>query len=203
MDQTTFNTKQKILHSTLNIIEKEGFDRITVRKIAAKAEINAALINYHFGSKENLISQAIDVILGDARKAFEHLDNTDIEPAERLKKFLQHYAKVGMENPEALREVVLKGSFDYDSQKDYIYFIKTSGLRKVVDTVGEMTGICDMATLMMITLQLFGSMLIPIIMKPVIGNVLDFDIASLERTDAYFDILLGRYGAARKEEDSI
>ena len=43
------NTKDRILNSTLYIIGKEGFQNVTIRKIAATADVNVASINYYFG----------------------------------------------------------------------------------------------------------------------------------------------------------
>lgn len=47
-------TKEKILDATLHLIKSEGIDSVTIRKIASEAGTNVALINYYFGSKENL-----------------------------------------------------------------------------------------------------------------------------------------------------
>ena len=50
--------KEHIIEVTTDLIlQYEGdTDRITARMIAGKADIALGLINYHFGSKENLIA---------------------------------------------------------------------------------------------------------------------------------------------------
>lgn len=51
--------KELILKVTLDLIKNEGFEGITIRKIASKANVNVALINYHFGSKNKLVNEII------------------------------------------------------------------------------------------------------------------------------------------------
>lgn len=56
--------KDKILEVTMKMLNDHmDPEQITVRDIADKAKVNLALINYHFGSKENLIFAATGNIL--------------------------------------------------------------------------------------------------------------------------------------------
>ena len=55
------NTKQKIIDATLELLRETGkTDEVSVRKIVQKAGIKGVgIINYHFGTKDNLISEAV------------------------------------------------------------------------------------------------------------------------------------------------
>ena len=44
-------TKSLILQATLSLLETQGLQKVTVRKIAAHAGVNVAAVNYHFGTK--------------------------------------------------------------------------------------------------------------------------------------------------------
>ena len=57
--------KQKILLAAIDCIEESGMDRVTMRKIAKKAEINSAMLNYYFGSKQNLIDTVVQVTIDE------------------------------------------------------------------------------------------------------------------------------------------
>lgn len=61
MDRT--RTKERILNATVEIIQSHGLQNATVRKVAARAKANGAAINYYFGSKNNLVQAAQEVIL--------------------------------------------------------------------------------------------------------------------------------------------
>jgi len=47
-------TKRKILDAALEVFGEKGFERATVREICKKADVNIALINYHFRDKKGL-----------------------------------------------------------------------------------------------------------------------------------------------------
>ncbi|MFP3361123.1 TetR/AcrR family transcriptional regulator, partial [Planococcus sp. SIMBA_143] len=81
----------KILNTTLELIKDEEFESVTIRKIAALSDTNIALVNYHFGSKEKLISEAIKVLLTSFQDTFSILDDIKVPAKERLKIFLLDY----------------------------------------------------------------------------------------------------------------
>ncbi len=60
MKRDAENAKERIYRATLELLAG-GADagRVTTRQIAAKADVNPALVNYHYRSKENLISEVV------------------------------------------------------------------------------------------------------------------------------------------------
>lgn len=52
------DTKQAILAAARQLFAANGFDRATVRAIAAEAEVDPSLVNHHFGSKRGLFIAA-------------------------------------------------------------------------------------------------------------------------------------------------
>src|SRR5687768_10493940 len=53
---STPETKDRILDVAEQLFGEEGLDRVSVRDVTERAEVNVAAINYHFGSKEELIA---------------------------------------------------------------------------------------------------------------------------------------------------
>lgn len=54
-------TRAKILAAAEQLFAREGFDRVTLRQIArAAGQRNVAAVQYHFGSKEGLLSSLVD-----------------------------------------------------------------------------------------------------------------------------------------------
>lgn len=47
-------TKEKILAAATRLFARRGLDGVTIREICREAGVNGALVNYHFGTKENL-----------------------------------------------------------------------------------------------------------------------------------------------------
>lgn len=89
MNSDKRTAKEKIFEAVLELMEsEENIESITTRQIAQKAEVNLALINYYFKSKENLLSQAAQIKMeGIISQVLEY--SSSKEPAsERLKKLL-------------------------------------------------------------------------------------------------------------------
>ena len=57
MDVQQSSTKQRILDSAETLFAKHGFAGASLRQVTAAAQVNLAAVNYHFGSKENLINE--------------------------------------------------------------------------------------------------------------------------------------------------
>ena len=78
-----FSTKERILSAAEALFAQFGFAGTSLRQVTSRADVNLAAVNYHFGSKENLVnevfrrrmdemSQARLDALATAREASEH-----------------------------------------------------------------------------------------------------------------------------------
>ncbi|HDW3056650.1 TPA: TetR/AcrR family transcriptional regulator [Bacillus cereus] len=184
------STKEKILNTTLELIKKEGFERVTIRKIAALSDVNIALVNYHFGSKEKLISETIRVLLISFQGTFSILDNITVPAKERLKIFLLDYVLVIRQYPELVRKIIAMGTTAFTSQYEYGDFLKRLGFSKVKNILSEITNETDQEILMMMTVQIFGSIFLPTLMMPILESGADIKVASVEKQ---IDFLFERY----------
>lgn len=184
------STKEKILNTTLELIKKEGFEKVTIRKIAALSDINIALVNYHFGSKEKLISEAIRVLLISFQGTFSILDNITVPAKERLKIFLLDYVLVIRQYPELVRKIIAMGTTVFTSQYEYGDFLKRLGFSKVKNILSEITNEKDQEILMMMTVQIFGSIFLPTLMMPILESGADIKVPSVEKQ---IDFLFERY----------
>lgn len=52
-------TRRRLLDATLDVLRSHGVARATSRQIAAAAGVNLQAITYHFGSKDELVAQAL------------------------------------------------------------------------------------------------------------------------------------------------
>ncbi|TKH41463.1 TetR/AcrR family transcriptional regulator [Paenibacillus terrae] len=185
-------TKEKILHAALEFIKKEGFEAVTIRKIADLSTTNISLVNYYFGSKENLLSEAIEVILSGFQHTFSILDNTSIPPQDRLKQFLFDYLQVIRQYPELLSRIIVMGSTPFTSQQEYGRFLNMMGFPKVQSTIKELTGEQRPERLLAMMLQIFGAIFLPALMSPILESGAGVEMPSIEEQlnllfDRYFD----------------
>lgn len=68
-------TRERILSATTDLIRERGFGHVSTRAIADRAEVNAALPNYYFGTKEALVVEAATEMLLD------ELDRPELAPS--------------------------------------------------------------------------------------------------------------------------
>lgn len=52
-------TRQKIAQAAVELVAELGWDAVTTRAVAARADVNPALVHYHFGSMEALLRGAV------------------------------------------------------------------------------------------------------------------------------------------------
>ncbi|HBU82196.1 MAG TPA: TetR/AcrR family transcriptional regulator [Paenibacillus sp.] len=183
-------TKEKIMQATLEFTKQNGFESITIRKIAEASGTNVSLVNYYFGSKENLINESIKMILNSFQHTFAILDEFSIPARERLKQFLVNYLQVTREYPELLSRIILMGSADLASQQEYGSFLNVMGFPKVQNTLKELTGEQQPERLTTMMTQIFGALFLPALMSPILEKGASVKIAPL---DEQIDLLFEKY----------
>jgi TetR/AcrR family transcriptional regulator, regulator of cefoperazone and chloramphenicol sensitivity len=83
--------KERIVESAILIMTEEGIQAVTIRKIAERAKVNIAAINYYFGMKENILKQVFGFLLEEINRIFSMLDDTSKPACMRLTEFLKQY----------------------------------------------------------------------------------------------------------------
>ncbi|MFC5931448.1 TetR/AcrR family transcriptional regulator [Cryobacterium melibiosiphilum] len=108
----------RIRDAAIGHFAADGFDKANLRAIAATAEVSAALVLHHFGSKAGLRTACDDFVLGDLMRTAH--DET---------------------SPEGLQDVIRRytsNAADYQSHLDYIGRAIKDGsptARRFVDTI--------------------------------------------------------------------
>lgn len=57
MSKAQFSTKERILDAAETLFAQYGFGGTSLRQVTTQADVNIAAVNYHFGSKENLVNE--------------------------------------------------------------------------------------------------------------------------------------------------
>lgn len=76
--QQAADTRDRILIAAESLFMERGYAATSLRMITAKARVNLAAVNYHFGSKEALIREVFERRLGPLNAArIAHLDQLE------------------------------------------------------------------------------------------------------------------------------
>ena len=118
-------TKEKLLDATFALMEETDDPlNVTSRQIAERAGAKPSMINYSFGSRENLIYQTFQKqylnFLED--KEIAKLIASDITPGELLKKLHFIVAKCLVENPKFTKAITPYVLFNRDLSQDSFSF---------------------------------------------------------------------------------
>ncbi len=101
-------TKSRILDAAEKLFASRGIEKTSMRRITSEAGVNLAAINYHFGSKENLVKTVLGRFIASLDLQREHL----LEEAEKqagpsgitirdvLRAFLNPWLAFKREHPE-------------------------------------------------------------------------------------------------------
>ena len=100
MKNENIESKERILDTMVKLLmEKKDVNKITTRQIAELANVNSALINYYYQSKENLVFTAVEYCMENiAKKIFaEDLKNENL-PITRLKNMIRGFSNFSFNN---------------------------------------------------------------------------------------------------------
>ena len=61
--------RERILRAALDIISRNGVDKVTHRAVASLANVSPGTTTYHFASRESLVREAFDLYISDYEKA--------------------------------------------------------------------------------------------------------------------------------------
>lgn len=102
---TEQDARQSIIDAAKDILDEGGgIEKITVRQIAERAGVGTGLINYHFKSKDNLLSIAIGDIMTKTISDFlqGNLHNA-LDPVSKLKALMKELYNIAGDNEKLIR----------------------------------------------------------------------------------------------------
>lgn len=110
MNSTEQDLRQKIIDTTKALMDEiKDVEKITVRQIAERAGVGTGLINYHFKSKDNLISIAIgDVMAQTITRITKNDGYSHAKPDIRLRMLLKQVCDLVANDEKLTRFIILR-----------------------------------------------------------------------------------------------
>lgn len=189
-------TREQILDVTLDAIQTEGLQSLTIRRIAERAGVNVAAVNYHFGSKEALFDEVVGLLTSDLRDTFAALGEADTPPRERLQRFLDGFSAALLQHPEVYRQALGADLADVNAHRRYVSFLRAEGIHALKALVRELTGEADERRLSLRVLQAIGGLIYPLLVASLleqsVGLRFSDDAVRREHVAVCLEALLGR-----------
>ncbi|MFH0734824.1 MAG: TetR/AcrR family transcriptional regulator [bacterium] len=187
------STKEKILFASLEFIEKNGINAITVRKIAEIADVNVAAINYHFGSKEELLQKALEFSMYQAyRDPIIAIKEKKFNVYQALH-FLLHDWFEGMINYPGISRAQLFEPFVNNNYESLFVKKFNTFLEDFITKLKENGEVFDEQDLRLSLVQIISAIILPGIMPQLFSNFFKKDLKIMENREEYFNHLLSKY----------
>ena len=130
------STKEHILLSTIEAIEKHGLVNLTTRLIAEEAGVNNAALHYYYGTKDNLIEAALNQTANHMLEDSRAIIASDMSIETRLRELL-NYIIDGVEKfPNVLR-AHLMGPLVYANRKEELTQLLASWIALASNAIRE------------------------------------------------------------------
>jgi AcrR family transcriptional regulator len=110
--------RQEILVAAGELFVKEGYENVSMRRIAEKIEYSPTTIYLYFKDKAELLEQLCNDTFSRLIAQFTGIFDQPGDPVERLKRGLTAYIQFGLENPHHYRATfLLTVPEDFDKSK--------------------------------------------------------------------------------------
>ena len=93
--------RQDILDAARDLFVREGYQSVSMRKIAEKIEYSPGTIYLHFRDKDELLDCLVEEAFGKLLTKLQNTESSDTQdPAELLRRGLLAYVAFGLEHPD-------------------------------------------------------------------------------------------------------
>jgi len=95
--------REEILDVSKELLLKHGFSKISMRKIAKKADVTATSIYLHFTNKDDLLLALVEESIANLNKVLRNALNETASPIDQLESLADAYVGYALENPRSTR----------------------------------------------------------------------------------------------------
>lgn len=94
--------RQRIIAAATDLFQQEGYDKVSMRKIAKKIEYSVGTLYLYYEDKDELFLAVQEAAFGKAFIYIQQVGDSD-DPMELLERLGERYLRFGVENPGLYR----------------------------------------------------------------------------------------------------
>jgi AcrR family transcriptional regulator len=103
--------REEILSAARALFVKEGYENVSIRKIAERIEYSPGTIYQYFHDKAEILAQISEETFSRLERKLAAINrDLGVDPLERLKRGLREYIKFGLEHPNRYVLTFVRGS---------------------------------------------------------------------------------------------
>ncbi|MBV9302649.1 MAG: CerR family C-terminal domain-containing protein [Acidobacteriaceae bacterium] len=87
------DTRTKLLKAAMKVFSQKGYEKATIREICREADVNIALVNYHFGDKAELYLEVVRYAIDAAAKTklLNRAVEENADPCDALRQLIRGF----------------------------------------------------------------------------------------------------------------
>lgn len=192
MTESKKPTREKIIAATIESIEMDGIQDITIRKIAERAQVNIAAINYHFSSKKNLLKETLGTTLDNLFNDWEDLLEKEPFDIKKTLSFILFELLSGQYRfPNITKAHIYDGLIHNNYENDFFRrfeaFLDTFINKLSKNNPGKTE------KMKLTVIQLFSACIMPGMLPGLYNAFPDYDMSKPEKQQEYVDFLTEHY----------
>lgn len=130
--------KEHIINAAIPLFAEKGFEGCSIRDLAARADVNVSMINYYFGSKDNLFLSMVEYKATFMRGRMDEIEaNREMSAIQKIDAIIESYVERILSQPffhRILYQELLRGDRQELHEKIINIFVKnTHTLRKIIE----------------------------------------------------------------------
>jgi AcrR family transcriptional regulator len=99
--------RKLILDAAREIIAKEGFQGLSIRKITNRIEYSPAIIYHYFKDKNEIVESLVSEAYGQILATISSVKRNEAEPEKEMKEVFINYIEAALASPEVYKEFML------------------------------------------------------------------------------------------------
>lgn len=99
--------RKKILDAASEIVVEEGYDKLSIRKIANKIEYSPGIIYHYFKDKGEIIAFIVEEEYGRILKTLSDIPLNEENPEKTIEQTFRAYIELMLETPEKFRTILM------------------------------------------------------------------------------------------------
>ncbi|ASU32195.1 TetR/AcrR family transcriptional regulator [Mucilaginibacter xinganensis] len=138
MDKEKIDKKDHILDVAEKVFSEHGFDGASTRLISGEANVNMAMLNYYFGSKEGLFIAVVERKITSFQDILQNIGNaSDMSPWDKIERYIEIYGEKVVNNncfqKLLYREMGINRRTDLSDKLRSILMVNVGELTKILD----------------------------------------------------------------------
>lgn len=100
--------REKLIRAAMELFAEDGYDKVSIRQIAAAAGVNSSMISYYFNGKSGLYEAIVKELLQNFDSFIGSVRAEEVEPREGLRLYVQTISRLYAKYPPSFVKLVYR-----------------------------------------------------------------------------------------------